>query len=294
MFLICWILIHSKGSLDKENGEVNEEEINMLGLDDENSNDHLDFIKLPNCNHTKLPKLADKIQRQSQAIDPASNKPASASDQAGGSVVLSGEYLSVEQMKPLQRAFGRFVSFNGGLPAGRHISASQYLDALEKFLVERLPGTPLNAVANHFYCLIDKSLYSWYFGLTTEQRSDWAILGKAFVAEIQRVEQEQRLLVHLNQKDFNEKLLKLYPSNDELKKKLDSHPTRTYFDYKTSVIKRVYRDVSEVTAISMALTLMTDQDRANRYRQMIDKSAMLFSMKQDDVKDSNTTWCKWI
>lgn len=246
----------------------------MIDLD-ENSNDGASGMIKANSNITLLPRA--KSKQQTETNSSADHQKKSDAEQSIG-------YIDVAQMKPLQKAFGRFVPFNGGLPNGMHITALKFIDAIQKFVGEHHPGTDLKAVATHFYCLIDKSLYGWFFALDNSKHDDWPTFAKCFVDEVERIEQQQRAMVHLGQKEFNDKLLELYPNDADLKKDLDTHPTRTFFDYKRNLIQKVYRDVTSSTAISIALTLMSDQARAARYRKMIDPNALKYSIKLDDEK----------
>lgn len=74
---------------------------------------------------------------------------------------------------------------------------------MRRFWQNQFPDSDLCVLISHFYCLIDKSLFKWFFKLD-KKSIEWS----KFVDEVDRIEQQQRELVHLKQTEFLDKLKK--------------------------------------------------------------------------------------
>ena len=187
-----------------------------------------------------------------------------------------------DELQMLQKNFGKFQLFNGALPGGAHLSAELFLDTVRKFVWKNFPTTDPIAILPHFYSILDASLFGWFFKLPSETTKDWQKFADSFVSEVDSVELEYRKLCHLNQKDFVSWMTQKNKNNIKLIEKFQKKPTLTYFTQKLKILKRVYCDLSDETAVSMSLSLLTDKNRIKKYRRIADFDALLFSMSMDD------------
>lgn len=163
-----------------------------------------------------------------------------------------------DDLKTIQALFGKYEIFNRQKIKDHYvkIEPNEFIGSIHQHLI----GAGFNPIAiiPFFYKLIAQSLYSWYFGLPEDQKADWTKFSNSFIEKVFEIEDEHRLMVHMDQASFNKKLAELN-SKPAFQSNLKAYPTYMYLVKKLEVIKLVYPDMADPYCMSMALCLLTDK-----------------------------------
>ena len=176
----------------------------------------------------------------------------------------------------IKSVFGTFKVFN------QAVSANAFIDSLEDYLTKSYGKC--EPIIEFFYKLVDETLFSWFFNLSSQVMSDWRAFANSFINEVDRIEFLYFGLCHLNRKDFLSKLQSI-KTDSKFEESAKNSPLTTYFREKTKCYRLVYPKMSDTDVVLNTLTQIGDADQFKKYRKMAnDLKALVFVLKHDDCK----------